>query len=57
MKRYRQTLDGILDQLSPVDTSWRDEHAEAVIQRLKQLPQKMGYTRDDLRQLKEEQGP
>ena len=51
MKRSRQTLDEILQQLSPVDTSWRDAHADAVIQRLQQIPQKADYTRADLRQL------
>ncbi|HHJ15491.1 MAG TPA: hypothetical protein ENJ80_02220 [Gammaproteobacteria bacterium] len=51
MKRYRQTLDEILRQLSVVNTSWRDDHADAVIQRLQQIPQKAAYTRDDLLQL------
>jgi len=58
MKRYRQTLDEILQQLSPVDTSWRDAHADAVIQRLQQIPQKADYTRADLLQLLDtEQAP
>lgn len=48
MKRYRQTLDELLDQLMPVDTSWLDAHAEAVIRRLKQLPKKKTYARTDL---------
>lgn len=48
MKRYRQTLDELLDQLAPVDTSWLDAHAEAVILRLKQLPKKKAYARADL---------
>lgn len=51
MKRYQQTLDEILKQLSPVKTSWRDAHADAVIQRLQQIPQKTSYTRADLLQL------
>jgi hypothetical protein len=51
VKRSRQTLDDILEQLSPVDTSWRDAHADAVIQRLQQIPQKTSYTRSDLQQL------
>jgi len=51
VKRSRQTLDDILEQLSPVDTSWRDAHADAVIQRLQQIPQKTCYTRSDLQQL------
>ena len=48
MKRHRQTLDDILKELSPVDTSWRDAHADSVIQRLQQIPQKAIYTRADL---------
>ncbi len=51
MRRYRQTLDEILGRLSPVDTSWRDAHADAVIQRLQQIPKKDIYTRDDLLKL------
>ncbi len=51
MKRYRQTLDELLEQLSPVDTSWRDAHADSVIQRLQKIPQKAVYTRADLLQL------
>ncbi|MEN8131236.1 MAG: hypothetical protein ABFS45_13795 [Pseudomonadota bacterium] len=53
MKRYRQTLDELLEQLSPVDSSWRDAHADRVIERLRQIPQKPNYTRGDLLQLLE----
>lgn len=48
MKRYRQTIDEILGQLSPVDTGWRDAHADAVIQLLERLPKKETYVREDL---------
>lgn len=48
MKRYRQTLDEILEHLSPVGASWRDDHADAVIRELEGLPVKSAYTRDDL---------
>ncbi len=51
MRRYRQTLDEILKHLSPVDTSWRDDHAEAVIARLQSIPHKARYSRVDLVQL------
>lgn len=57
MKRYRQTLDEILDQLAPVDTSWRDEHADIVIRRLQQIPPKATYTRDDLKALLDTEHP
>jgi len=48
MKRYRQTIDEILGQLSPVDTGWRDAHADAVIHLLERLPEKDTYVREDL---------
>ncbi len=51
MKRYRQTIDEILQQLSVISTSWRDDHADAVIKRLKQIPRKPFYDRADLLQL------
>ena len=51
MKRYRQTLDELLQHLSPVGSSWRDAHADVVIQRLERLPAKSVYSRDDLLRL------
>lgn len=48
MKRYRQSLSELLAQLSPVSTSWQDEHAACVIERLRSLPRKTTYTPDDL---------
>ncbi|MBI4764257.1 MAG: hypothetical protein HY787_06605 [Deltaproteobacteria bacterium] len=48
MKRYRQTIDEILGQLSAVDTGWRDAHAEDVIKLLEKLPKKKIYARKDL---------
>lgn len=51
MKRYRQTLDELLSNLSTVETSWRDAHADTVITRLEQLPVKPTYNRADLLQL------
>lgn len=51
MKRYRQTLDELLQHLSPVGSSWRDAHADAVIERLERLPAQAVYTRADLLRL------
>jgi hypothetical protein len=48
MKRYRQTLDEILEHLSPVEASWRDDHADTVIRDLEAFPVKHVYTRADL---------
>lgn len=57
MKRYRQTIDEILGQLSPVETGWRDAHAEAVIQLLERLPKKDVYVREDLIKLLQPDDP
>jgi hypothetical protein len=51
MRRHRQTVEEVLGSLSPVATSWRDDHADSVIYRLKGLPAKPHYTRDDLERL------
>jgi hypothetical protein len=48
MKRYRQTIDEILKHLSPVEATWRDGHADAVIRQLETLPAKASYSRQDL---------
>ena len=48
MRRHRQTLEELLGQLSPVDTSWRDDHANAVIAWLQALPKQERYTRAEL---------
>jgi len=48
MKRYRQSVDEILEKLSPVGASWRDEHADEVVRKLESLPIKSSYSRDDL---------
>lgn len=51
MKRSRQTLEDLLGQLSPVETTWRDAHAEAVIHLLRHLPAKTSYHEADLARL------
>jgi hypothetical protein len=48
MKRYRQTIEEILKHLSPVEATWRDEHANAVIRQLETLPVKPSYSRQDV---------
>ncbi len=48
MIRQRQTLEELLSKLSHVESTWRDAHAEAVIDRLEQLPTLPAYNRDDL---------
>lgn len=38
MRRHRQTADEILSALTAVETSWRDAHADAVIEILQDIP-------------------
>ncbi|MDN5849486.1 MAG: type II restriction endonuclease [Nitrococcus sp.] len=51
MRRHRQSLEELLNQLSPVVTGWQDAHAEAVIQRLIGISAKPSYRREDLARL------
>lgn len=51
MKRYRQTLDEVISLLSPVDTTWMDDHSTAVMAMVAELPVKTAYTRDDINKL------
>ena len=48
MKRHRQTLDELVSLLSPVDTTWMDDHSAAVVTSIANLPIKAEYTRDDV---------
>lgn len=48
MKRYRQKLEDILGALSPIETSWMDEHSAAVIEAINAIPQKARYTRPQI---------
>lgn len=51
MKRYRQTLEELVSLLSPVDTTWMDDHSAAVVTTIAELPAKTVYTRDDVHAL------
>ena len=48
MKRYNQTYDEIISKLSVLKSSWKDEHAEAVIEKLNNIPKKDTYTTQDV---------
>mgnify|MGYP001809733923 CR=1 FL=1 len=49
MQRIRQALDEIVATLAPVETTWRDAHAELVIARLQAVPaDRSAFTRDDI---------
>jgi hypothetical protein len=50
MKRYRQTTDEILQALSTNETTWIDDHSEAVMQSIEALPQKPSYGQTDIEQ-------
>lgn len=48
MQRIRQTVEELQAALTPVESSWRDDAADRVIERLKSLPAKPTYERSDL---------
>ncbi len=50
MKRIRQTRDEIVATLAPIESSWRDAHAEQVIARLQAVPVRTKYSRKDIAQ-------
>jgi hypothetical protein len=51
MQRYRQTVEDILAALSPIESSWMDEHSAAVIKAITNFPEKQSYNRDDMASL------
>lgn len=51
MKRYRQTVEQIVESLSVLKVSWKDEHAAAVISALERIPPQPRYEVADLRML------
>lgn len=48
MKRYRQSLDELLAALAAIETSWRDDHSDAVIELIEGIPEKPTYTQRDI---------
>ena len=48
MKRYRQTVEDLLEALSAIQTSWRDQHSEAVIRLIDGIPERRTYSPDDI---------
>jgi len=53
MRRYRQTVEEVIESLSRIEASWRDEHAENVIQAIRSIPEKSDYTSSDVREMLE----
>ena len=51
MRRERQQLDDLLASLSPLASTWRDAHSDAVIRAIELIPQKPSYDRSDLEAL------
>jgi hypothetical protein len=51
MKRVRQTFKDIFDSLMPVESSWLDEHGEAVICQLRAIPERKHCTTNDVKLL------
>src|SRR5690554_4969058 len=53
MKRRNQTLQEILDRLSPVETDWQDDFSRVVVQLLQGFPERDHYGAGDLHQFLE----
>ncbi len=51
MERRRQTFEEIISSLSRIESAWKDEHAQSVMDLLDGIEEKTSYTTDDLRQL------
>ena len=51
MKRSRQTLEEIVAALSPVASSWIDDHSIAVVEAINQILEKEAYGKADLREI------
>ena len=48
MRIVKQDFDEIIDRLSPLDASWMDDTAEAIMARIRGLQEKTEYTRKDI---------
>lgn len=44
-------MEEVLSVLSPIESSWKDEHSEAVIKMLESIPAKRSYTSEDISKL------
>src|SRR5260370_26654098 len=53
MKRYRQSVDDLLQLLTAMEVSWQDEHSRAVLRTLGTLPERRTYSNEDIQQLLE----
>lgn len=51
MERRRQTFEEIISSLSRIESAWKDELAESVMDLLERIEEKSSYTTTDLRQL------
>lgn len=48
MRRRRQTVDELLNSLSHIQTSWKDQHAEGVTRVIDAIPKKAAYGLPDI---------
>jgi hypothetical protein len=51
MERRRQTFEEIISSFSRIESAWKDEHAESVMDLLDGIEEKSSYATGDLRQL------
>jgi len=54
MRILDQTLESVVEGLSPLDVEWMDQTASSAIARLAALPKKSRYTSDDMAHLLED---
>lgn len=54
MKRYRQKLPELVAALTPIKSTWKDAHAEAVLDMMNAIPEKSRYSIDDIKSLFDE---
>jgi hypothetical protein len=48
LKRYRQTIEEVQSALSNIETSWKDDHSQCVIDLLAKIPLKKRYGPEDI---------
>lgn len=51
MKRYRQSVEEILTQLTTLETSWRDNMADAVLEKLARIEPKGDFSKKDIEEI------
>ena len=48
MRRYRQTVEELVEALGGIEASWKDEHSDSVIRLIEAIPEKGAYAASDI---------